>query len=239
MKATTLSKALTILLGLCAASASAWAQATISLSQVDLYTSSFVVNGSLDIDNPPAASASGSENWMGSASSNGTGSSSSSGNYTSQVGSGAFEISGTASASITSASAGGNGVAAASLRIDFTVPVLSEGFLYTTATLFSSDSQTDANALTRLTLEEDSVEIILLELFATGSLNQTVSLSPGKSYTMWASLESAIGNSVGSKSASASSGGTGMTVTAVPEPGTCLLVGLGLATLLARRRRRN
>lgn len=58
------------------------AQTTISSAEIDLYHSAFVVDGTLDVDNPPPESTFGVDMWSGSASSSGTGSFTSTGNYT-------------------------------------------------------------------------------------------------------------------------------------------------------------
>lgn len=94
------------------------AQTTVSSAEVDLYHSAFVVDGTLDVDNPPPESTFGVDMWNGSASSSGTGSFTSTGNYTSEVTAGYFSLSGTASNSKTGATSGGNGVAAAALEVE-------------------------------------------------------------------------------------------------------------------------
>ncbi len=212
------------------------AQTIVTLSQVDLYSSAFVVDGSLDIDSPSFA-ATGTQNWVVSASSAGNGSGSTSGSFTSDVSADTFELSGTAQGSFSGANAGGNGSASGLLRVDFTVPILSEGYLFTVANLANNDVQGNSFGFTRLILEEDNIEIARLERFTSGSLNQTIDLSPGKSYTVLASIEAILGNSIGSFSASANSVGTGITVTPVPEPSTLMITITAVVAGLIKRRR--
>ncbi len=214
--------------------------AAVVLAEVDLYHSAFVAGGTLDVENPAPTPATGNQNWLGSASSLGTGTVASFGNYNSSVGSDTFEFSGNAEVAMTEAAAGGNGVAAGALRVDFTVPVASTAFLYAVANISTSDGYAFSNPLTRLILTEDGSEIALLELFASGSLDDTVALTPGKLYSFTASIETSISpGATGNLLTSAFSGGSGLAVTPVPEPtGAVLALISGVALTLRRRRER-
>jgi len=91
--------------------------------------------------------------------------------------------------------------------------------------------------MTVLILTEDGSEISRLHLFASGSLDDTVALTPGKLYSFTASIETSIApGATGNLHAGAFSGGSGLAITAVPEPGSAVLVLLSAVALLKRRR---
>ncbi len=226
-----------ILIALLAAYASpaALGQTILTTATVDLRTSAFVTGGTFQLDDPSPAAASGTQNWMGSASSTGTGTANASGSYTSQVTPGFFSLGGTATGALNGATADGNTNASAVLSVSFQVPVLSEGTLSLPATLFSSDGVNRAIGRASYFLFEDGNVIASAERFTTGTDGETVSLSTGKTYIFQASLQ-ATNDPTGAatRNASASSTGISLGVSPIPEPGSIALLGLGGLLFLRR-----
>jgi len=231
---------LALICALICSAASPHASAAVVLSEVDLYTSAYVVDGEFDIENPAPSPAIGNQNWLTSASSLGIGTVGSYGNYSSRVDSDTFEFSGNSEVSMTGALAGGNGVAAGTLRVDFTVPAPSTAFLYAVANISTTDGYAFSNPLTRLILTEDGAEISRLELISSGSLSETVSLTPDKVYSFTANIETSISpGATGNLLTSAFIGGSGLAITPVPEPtGAVLALISGVALTVRRRRER-
>lgn len=234
-KATPLAALLTVLAGIVLIQP-AQANLTINSSVVSLYASAYSNGGNLD-QRTGGGPASGIENWTISAfSSNGGYTGSSSGSYQSDVGASSFNFSTSSqSAQISSTLAGNNGTVSSALTVQFSVDIESTAHL----SLFAAFSTPAGGSFGNLILRQNGSDVVnLFRGSGSSTVSQDFTLTPGNAYEFIAVYQSEISSNSGlGLSTSITSGSGGMDIQAVPEPSTYLLLGLGAAALLLRRRK--